>query len=261
MQFHVHKALVCRKSPFFSAACSGNCKEGHDNTIRLPTAEPEIFQIYLHWVYTSTINLRRDELEVAGDISSKSALASQGTTKVPFKATSEKDGAATQLFQSITFQEPYQIKSFEELRTEDYAQDRRDSNSRGQSDDPVQTLFKTYILADQLLDRPLKNADINLYLRLAGGLKRYFSTSSFALVCANTSSDSGLHRCLIDCAAADLPLKRVPMLAELVTKDTLIELVSRQVELRGVPREDYVPKYERRCEYHEHEEGEKCYAS
>lgn len=59
-----------------------------------------------------------------------------GTAGTPFNAVSEKDGGPggqTSMYQSITFQPPYINKSFEELRTEDYAQGRRFGNSNGQA--------------------------------------------------------------------------------------------------------------------------------
>ncbi|KAI7556312.1 hypothetical protein KC346_g23512, partial [Hortaea werneckii] len=58
-----------------------------------------------------------------------------GTAAVPFNAFTEKEGntATTNAYQSITFQDPYKNKSFEELRTEDYAQGRRYGNSNGQA--------------------------------------------------------------------------------------------------------------------------------
>ncbi|KAK4554732.1 hypothetical protein LTR86_008234 [Recurvomyces mirabilis] len=59
----------------------------------------------------------------------------QGTATVPFQAIQEKEptGTGTQSFQSVTFQEPYKNKSFEELRTEDYAQGRKYGNANGQA--------------------------------------------------------------------------------------------------------------------------------
>ncbi|KAK5119757.1 hypothetical protein LTR85_007333 [Meristemomyces frigidus] len=59
----------------------------------------------------------------------------QGTATVPFQPFQEKEGATnvTQAYQSVTFQEPYKNKSFEELRVEDYAQGRRFGNANGQA--------------------------------------------------------------------------------------------------------------------------------
>lgn len=54
--------------------------------------------------------------------------ATQGTAATPFQPFTEKDGAgssATSAYQSITMQPQYQNKSFEELRVEDYMQNRK----------------------------------------------------------------------------------------------------------------------------------------
>ncbi|KAM3416458.1 hypothetical protein BST61_g8053 [Cercospora zeina] len=63
------------------------------------------------------------------------AQTNNGTAGTPFQAFQEKDTATSQTshFQSITFQQPYQSKSFEELRVEDYLQGRRYGNSNGQA--------------------------------------------------------------------------------------------------------------------------------
>ncbi|PSN60916.1 hypothetical protein BS50DRAFT_593277 [Corynespora cassiicola Philippines] len=59
-----------------------------------------------------------------------------GTATTPFNAYTEKDGAAsnsTQHYQTITFQQPYQNYSLEELRLADYNQGRRYGNQNGQA--------------------------------------------------------------------------------------------------------------------------------
>ncbi|KAK5131637.1 hypothetical protein LTR08_000764 [Meristemomyces frigidus] len=58
-----------------------------------------------------------------------------GTAALPFQAITEKEAQsnATVSYQSVTFQEPYKNKSFEELRVEDYAQGRRFGNTNGQA--------------------------------------------------------------------------------------------------------------------------------
>lgn len=59
-----------------------------------------------------------------------------GTANTPFQAFSEKDGAtgnASSQYQTITFQQPYQNYSLEELRVVDYNQGRRYGNQNGQA--------------------------------------------------------------------------------------------------------------------------------
>ena len=59
----------------------------------------------------------------------------QGTASTPFSAHTEKDTTTNQNvhYQSITFLQPYQNFSFEELRMADYAQGRRWGNQNGQA--------------------------------------------------------------------------------------------------------------------------------
>lgn len=60
--------------------------------------------------------------------------SNNGTAAVPFQAVQEKEtNGAVQHYQSVTFQDPYKNKCFEELRVEDYAQGRRFGNSNGQA--------------------------------------------------------------------------------------------------------------------------------
>jgi len=49
--FIIHTDVVCAKSRFFKAACSGRWKEGQEECVRLPDVKPEIFQCYVDWVY------------------------------------------------------------------------------------------------------------------------------------------------------------------------------------------------------------------
>ncbi len=64
------------------------------------------------------------------------APANNGTASTPFQPYSEKDGnstTATQQYQTIAFQQPYQNYSLEELRLVDYNQGRRYGNQNGQA--------------------------------------------------------------------------------------------------------------------------------
>ncbi|KAI9879573.1 MAG: hypothetical protein M1830_008107 [Pleopsidium flavum] len=58
-----------------------------------------------------------------------------GTGNTPFQATTERESGSTQTnhFQSISFMQPFQKFSFEELRLADYAQGRRYGNGSGQA--------------------------------------------------------------------------------------------------------------------------------
>ncbi|KAF5545449.1 speckle-type POZ [Fusarium phyllophilum] len=47
----VHKAIVCPRSSFFTAACSGNFKEGLENKINLPEDDPTVVREMVYYLY------------------------------------------------------------------------------------------------------------------------------------------------------------------------------------------------------------------
>lgn len=59
--FSVHEKLIRTSSPFFDKATSGAWLESAQHTIRLPEDEPEIFSIYVHWLYYGTFPVYCDK--------------------------------------------------------------------------------------------------------------------------------------------------------------------------------------------------------
>lgn len=53
----MHKDMICKKSDFFTAACSSAWAEGKEGVVRLPTIEPETVKLYIHWVYSGDVDL------------------------------------------------------------------------------------------------------------------------------------------------------------------------------------------------------------
>lgn len=51
----VHEKLIRASSPFFNKALSGAWQESQERTVQLPEDEPEIFAIYVHWLYYGTV--------------------------------------------------------------------------------------------------------------------------------------------------------------------------------------------------------------
>ncbi|KAF5709420.1 speckle-type POZ [Fusarium mundagurra] len=47
----VHKAIICPRSSFFTAACSGNFKEGLESRINLPDDDPTVVREMLYYLY------------------------------------------------------------------------------------------------------------------------------------------------------------------------------------------------------------------
>ncbi|KAJ5360619.1 hypothetical protein N7517_009810 [Penicillium concentricum] len=52
---HVHESILCSSSPFFKKAMSGPWKESAEHTIELPEDDPDMFDMYSHWLYYATI--------------------------------------------------------------------------------------------------------------------------------------------------------------------------------------------------------------
>lgn len=57
--FLIHEDLICAKSNFFAAACSDSKRwvEGKEKQVRLPEVNPSVFQSYLSWVYSTSLNI------------------------------------------------------------------------------------------------------------------------------------------------------------------------------------------------------------
>jgi hypothetical protein len=53
--FDVHESLITSHSLFFKKAMSGSWKESEDRVIKLPEDDPEIFNVYVHHLYTGSV--------------------------------------------------------------------------------------------------------------------------------------------------------------------------------------------------------------
>ncbi|KAH7184112.1 hypothetical protein BKA60DRAFT_644336 [Fusarium oxysporum] len=65
--FSVHENLICSSSDFFKKAVKGGWKESEDRLVRLESDDPDVFSIYLHWLYYHTLPVRIDEPGLAGN--------------------------------------------------------------------------------------------------------------------------------------------------------------------------------------------------
>ena len=54
--FIIHQDVICTKSKFFKAACSGEWCERREGVIRLADSEPLIFHANSNWVYSGIIS-------------------------------------------------------------------------------------------------------------------------------------------------------------------------------------------------------------
>ena len=54
-RFTVHKNVITGRSAFFRAAVEGPFKEAEEKTVRLPEIDPDLFSVYLQWIYSDKI--------------------------------------------------------------------------------------------------------------------------------------------------------------------------------------------------------------
>lgn len=56
-RFVIHKEVLCGHSEFCRVACGRDWKEGREKTIHLQDTGSEVFRVYVHWLYTGTIDM------------------------------------------------------------------------------------------------------------------------------------------------------------------------------------------------------------
>lgn len=49
--FHVHEDLLCEQSAFFKAAFRSEWRESTERTIELPDDSPDLFELFIKWLY------------------------------------------------------------------------------------------------------------------------------------------------------------------------------------------------------------------
>ncbi|KAK3707250.1 hypothetical protein LTR37_012251 [Vermiconidia calcicola] len=114
-------------------------------------------------------------------------------------------------------------------------------------------LCKTYVAADVLLDRHLKNEVIDQLLGLSTYPLDAVSEDYVNYIWSNTHVNSGIRRCIADYLAPTTSARD----AKVLSREALVDLVARLIELRDYPDLAYLPGFSDRCKYHEHVEGEK----
>lgn len=55
--YYVHEEALCAASPFFKSALSHDWKEAEQRCVHLKEEEPEVFDLYLQWVYRAALPL------------------------------------------------------------------------------------------------------------------------------------------------------------------------------------------------------------
>ncbi|KAF2773837.1 hypothetical protein EJ03DRAFT_347243 [Teratosphaeria nubilosa] len=57
LKFSVHKDPLCSSSEYFKVACSACWREGRPEVIEVSHISPQIFEVYLHYVYTGELDI------------------------------------------------------------------------------------------------------------------------------------------------------------------------------------------------------------
>ncbi|KFA53218.1 hypothetical protein S40293_10031 [Stachybotrys chartarum IBT 40293] len=73
-EYHVHRAIVCTQSDFFSTACRAGLKETQEGKVDLPDDDPRLVHIMVHYLYHFDYDIQlqykrshSDGLETDGD--------------------------------------------------------------------------------------------------------------------------------------------------------------------------------------------------
>lgn len=63
--FMAHERVLLRSSSFFTKTLTGEREESDNCTVNLPEVEPDMFAVYLHWLYSGVIAVRTidDDIE------------------------------------------------------------------------------------------------------------------------------------------------------------------------------------------------------
>ena len=54
-EYILHRDVLCQSSEFFVAACSHNWPEGREKRVQLAHADPGLFEVYAHWIYSRKV--------------------------------------------------------------------------------------------------------------------------------------------------------------------------------------------------------------
>lgn len=65
--FYIHEHLVCTASEFVNRAVGKNWSGSQTRSVRLVDHDPEIFHVYVHWLYRKSLPVRLDSPGEAGN--------------------------------------------------------------------------------------------------------------------------------------------------------------------------------------------------
>lgn len=64
--FTVHEALIRKESPFFEAAMARDWKEASTRLVIMEEDTPDVFRLYINWIYTHRIYIEPLPTQVSG---------------------------------------------------------------------------------------------------------------------------------------------------------------------------------------------------
>ncbi|KAH0528035.1 hypothetical protein TsFJ059_002947 [Trichoderma semiorbis] len=67
VMYSVHEHLICRTSGYFKTAMKAHWETSTSGSIDLTEEDPEVFEIYLHWLYFGTLPVRNNSPGLEGN--------------------------------------------------------------------------------------------------------------------------------------------------------------------------------------------------
>lgn len=67
--FRVNEQMIRSSSSFFDKALAGEWKEALNRTVEMPSDDPDVFAVYMHWLYCGTIPIlyHKERHSIKGD--------------------------------------------------------------------------------------------------------------------------------------------------------------------------------------------------
>ncbi|KAF2165107.1 hypothetical protein M409DRAFT_24493 [Zasmidium cellare ATCC 36951] len=117
--FKVHRAIVCSRSKVLDRECSGGFLEADTRIVNHAVFDVDTLERMLEFIYRGRYSIK---------LTSNAEDSSRGTRWCRFEPTwhieqDEGNPNEPNIYHAISFMGPFQSKSFEELRLEDYVQD------------------------------------------------------------------------------------------------------------------------------------------
>ncbi|GAM83284.1 hypothetical protein ANO11243_012700 [Dothideomycetidae sp. 11243] len=158
-KYMVHSQLLTAASPLFAAMLNGNFAEAEKRSVTLPEERPELFDWFVHWLYTGSLTNSKD--------------CSYGTAS----------------------QVPY-MPSTAEIKRKGSLEPHHDGELRNPAGMPKYfLLIDLYMLSDRLLTTNLSNHIVDTFARMSEMTNSVPTPSDTWLLYGDCASFRGLHHC------------------------------------------------------------------